>query len=156
MVSSALVMMATLAPTRAAATAASVPACPAPTTMTSKFASLARELEEGMLKSYTESQHTRTHTMPLQIAGRAPTLFIRRAAYERAGLSRAMIDERLGLTPNEFRVEGGLVAIGPISTEDSLVDIIGELESSGLIYFDDFFELTGNWPDWLKLYSAAS
>jgi hypothetical protein len=37
-----------------------------------------------------------------------------------------------------------------------LADIIGELESAGLIYFDDFFELTGNWPDWLTLYSAAS
>ena len=94
--------------------------------------------------------------MPLQIADGAPTLFIRRQAYERAGLSRAMIDERLGLTPDEFRVEGSLIAIGPISTEDSLADMIGELESSGLIYFDDFFELTGNWPEWLKLYSAAS
>jgi hypothetical protein len=88
--------------------------------------------------------------------GGAPTLFIRRDAYERAGLSRAMIDERLGLTAEEFRVEGSLVAIGPISTQDSLADIIGELESAGLIYFDDFFELTGNWPDWLTLYSAAS
>jgi hypothetical protein len=94
--------------------------------------------------------------MPLQISGGAPTLFIRREAYERAGFSRAIIDERLGLTANEFRVEGSLVAIGPIATEDSLADIIGELESTGLIYFDDFFELTGNWPDWLKLYSGAS
>jgi hypothetical protein len=94
--------------------------------------------------------------MPLPIASGAPTLFIRRAAYERAGISRAMIDERLGLTPEEFRVEGPLIAIGPISAEDSLIDVIGELESSGLSYFEDFFELTGNWPDWLKLLCAAN
>ena len=94
--------------------------------------------------------------MPLQISSGAPTLCIRREAYERAGISRAKIDERLGLTPDEFRVEGALVAIGPISIEDSLADIIGELEANGLTYFDDFFELTGNWPEWLKLYSAAN
>ena len=94
--------------------------------------------------------------MPLPISSGAPTLFIRREAYERAGLSRAMIDERLGLTPEEFRVEGGLIAVGPISTEESLVDLIGELEASGMAYFEDFFELSGNWPDWLKLFSAAS
>ena len=38
-VSRALVTIATLAPARAAATAASVPACPAPTTITSNSAS---------------------------------------------------------------------------------------------------------------------
>ena len=94
--------------------------------------------------------------MPLTIPGGAPTLFIRRTAYEQTGLSRAAIDERLGLTPDEFRVEGALVAIGPITTEESLVDIIGELEASGLTYFDDFFELTGNWPDWLKIICSAT
>jgi len=94
--------------------------------------------------------------MPLSIASGAPTLFIRRTAYERAGISRATIDERLGLTPDEFRVEGGLVSIGPISGEDSLIDIVSELESSGLTYFEDFFELTGNWPDWFKLFCAST
>ena len=94
--------------------------------------------------------------MPLAIPSGAPTLFIRRPAYERSGLSRAAVDERLGLTSDEFRVEGNLVAIGPIPVEDSLVDIISELEANGLSYFDDFFELTGNWPEWLKLHASAS
>lgn len=93
--------------------------------------------------------------MPLSVPSGAPTLFIRRAAYESSGLDRASIDARLGLTPEEFRVEGSLIAIGPIAGEDTLTDIIGELESSGLTYFDDFFELSGNWPDWLKLLCAA-
>jgi hypothetical protein len=83
-------------------------------------------------------------------------LFIRRSAYEGSTLSRAAIDERLGLTADEFRVEGTLVVIGPISAEDSLVDIVSELEASGLNYFDDFFELSGNWPEWLKLLANAS
>ncbi|HXT18107.1 MAG TPA: hypothetical protein VN706_20930 [Gemmatimonadaceae bacterium] len=96
--------------------------------------------------------------MALSIAGGAPTLFIRRAAYEKSGLTRAGLDERLGLTPDEFRVEGDLVAIGPIygSDGDSLGELITELEGLGLAYFDDFFELTGNWPDWIKLLAAAS
>jgi len=108
-----------------------------------------------MGESYTQLHHETGRTMPLTIPNSAPTLFIRRAAYERSGLSRATIDERLGLTVDEFRVEGGLVAIGPIPAEESLVDIIGDLEASGLTYFDDFFELTGNWPDWLKLFCSA-
>jgi len=94
--------------------------------------------------------------MPLSLPSGAPTLFIRRSAYEKSGLDRAAIDERLGLTPDEFRVEGMLIAIGPIAGEDTLTEFIGELESSGLAYFDDFFELSGNWPEWLRLYCAAA
>lgn len=95
--------------------------------------------------------------MPLRVSTGAPTLFMRREAYEKSGLSRASIDERLGLTPDEFRVEGNLVAIGPIygGEGDALGDLIAELEGIGLVYFDDFFELTGNWPEWLTLLAAA-
>jgi hypothetical protein len=94
--------------------------------------------------------------MPLPIPSGASTLLIRRSAYEQSGLQRAAIDERLGLTADEFRVEGALVVIGPLTGAETLTDIIGELESNGLVYFDDFFELSGNWPDWLKLYGASA
>jgi hypothetical protein len=95
--------------------------------------------------------------MPLPVTPGAPTLFLRRAAYESSGLTRAAIDERLGLTTDEFRVEEDLVAIGPIyeGGSDALTDLISELESAGLVYFDDFFELSGNWPAWLRLYASA-
>jgi hypothetical protein len=89
--------------------------------------------------------------MPLAIADGAPTLVIRRDPYERSGLSRADLDARLRLTADEFRVEGSLVTIGPLVGEDSLSDLIEELERVGLTYFDDFFELSGNWPAWLRL-----
>ena len=94
--------------------------------------------------------------MSLMIPSGAPTLFIRRSVYEQSGLSRSAIDERLGLTPDEFRVDGAVVVIGPIQGEDSLADVIGELEASGLVYFEDFFELSGNWPDWLKIVCATN
>lgn len=96
--------------------------------------------------------------MALAVDTGAPTLFMRRAAYEKSGLSRAAIDERLGLTADEFRVEGNLIAIGPIYGTDgaALGELIAELEGMGLVYFDDFFELTGNWPEWLKLLVASS
>jgi len=90
--------------------------------------------------------------MPLTIAADLPTMLIRRDAFERVGLTRAHIDQRLNLTPDEFRVEGGLIAVGPL-VGDSLETLIGELEGLGLVYFDDFFELSGNWPAWLRLYA---
>lgn len=93
--------------------------------------------------------------MPLPIPDGAPTLFLRRRAYERSGLTRAAIDERLSLTADEFRVERDLVAIGPIHESDQLGALIDELEGIGLVYFEDFFELSGSWPAWLRLFATA-
>ena len=90
--------------------------------------------------------------MPLATPAGAPTLVIRKEAFERSGLTRARLDERLNLTPDEFRTEGALIAVGPIHEEPSLLALIEELEELGLTYFDDFFELSGNWPTWLKLF----
>lgn len=94
--------------------------------------------------------------MPLAVPNGAPSLLIRRAAYERTGLDRLALDERLGLTADEFRVEGNLVIVGPVVGEESLTEIIEELDALGLVYFDDFFELSGNWPSWLSLFCGAS
>jgi len=90
--------------------------------------------------------------MPLPVSNTAPSLAIRRSAFERADLTRQAFDEALGLTPDEFRVEAELIVIGPLFGETSLTDLIDQLEERGLVYFDDFFELSGNWPEWLRIY----
>lgn len=92
--------------------------------------------------------------MPLQITTGSPTIVVRRAAFEQARLTRAAIDERYNLTPDEFRVERDLVAIGPLHGDD-VTGLVDALESAGLVYFDDFFELTGNWPDWISLFAGG-
>jgi hypothetical protein len=94
--------------------------------------------------------------MPARLAPDRPTLIIRRAAYEAAGIVRASLDERLGLTDEEFRVDGALVLIGPIPDPAAVPDLIEALEQAGLAYFDDFFELSGNWPAWLSVIVAGS
>jgi hypothetical protein len=94
--------------------------------------------------------------MPIPLTPERPSLCFRRTAYERVSLVRAAIDERLGLTPDEFRVEGDLVVVGPIHDEDALGALVAELEAAGLVYYDDFFELPGNWPAWLRLYAAGT
>ena len=48
-----------------------------------------------------------------------------------------------------------LIAIGPIYDEDALGEVVAELEGAGLAYFDDFFELSGTWPEWLSLYATS-
>lgn len=94
--------------------------------------------------------------MPLPVLSTGPTLFIRRPAFERAGLTRTQFDERFNLTSDEFRVEGDIVAIGPlVGDDDRIGDLVAELESLGLAYFDDFFELSGNWPEWLAVLVRA-
>lgn len=87
--------------------------------------------------------------MPITIAQGAPTLIFRRAAYERAGLTRVSLDTRLGLTDTEFVVSGDIVALGPIYDTDALGTLVDELERLGLVFYDDFFEMTGSWPEWL-------
>lgn len=93
--------------------------------------------------------------MPLFLPDGHPTLVLRREAFERSGLTRVALDERLGLTADEFRVEGELVCIGPILEDDAMQDLIAELEEAGLVYFEDFFEFTGNWPAWLGVHVMA-
>lgn len=94
--------------------------------------------------------------MPLVLSDGHVVVLIRQSAFERTGLTRKVIDERYNLTDEEFRVEDGLIALGPLPSEDMLSGLIEDLETSGLVYFDDFFELSGNWPDWLSLYARGA
>ena len=93
--------------------------------------------------------------MPLDVPANGPTILIRRSAFERAALTRAQLDDRLNLTPDEFRVEGDLIAVGPLFGDDAFQEAVELLEGAGLAQFDDFFELSGNWPDWLRLLVMA-
>jgi len=77
--------------------------------------------------------------MPLPLAPGAPTLLVRKSAFERAGLTRALIDEALNLTDEEFRVEHGLVAIGPIYNDEGLASLVEAFEPGGLVYLSGFF-----------------
>jgi hypothetical protein len=94
--------------------------------------------------------------MPLSLTQGVPTLLFRREAYERAGLTRASLDARLGLTDTEFQVDGDLVALGPIYDVEALGTLVDELEGLGLTYFDDFFEMSGSWPEWLALIARVA
>jgi len=93
--------------------------------------------------------------MPLPLPREAPVLLIRRVAFERAGIERQALDARFNLTPDEFRVEGDLIAVGPLFGDDTLVEMVEALEAYGLRYFDDFFELSGNWPEWLRVFAMG-
>lgn len=98
----------------------------------------------------------RRQRVPVDIPSGAPTLVIRKQAFDQSSLTRAAVDRWLNLTTDEFRVEGELAVIGPLPGEEGLTDLIDELEAAGLVYVDDFFELSGNWSEWLKLYAMGS
>jgi hypothetical protein len=93
--------------------------------------------------------------MPLRIADSASSLIIRRPAFETAGLMRSEIDQFLDLTDEEFRVEGDIVVIGPVFDGEALAELVAALEERGLVFFEDFFELSGNWPAWLSVFAMA-
>jgi hypothetical protein len=94
--------------------------------------------------------------MALELVHGHAVILIRQSAFERNGITRSAIDERYNLTPDEFRVEEGLVLVGPLPSADIVPQLIDDLEQTGLVYFDDFFELTGNWPEWLTLYARGA
>lgn len=91
--------------------------------------------------------------MPLTVPAGLPTILIRKDAFERGGVSRPEIDSLFNLTDQEFRVEGSLIAIGPLPSDDMLGLVVAFFEAKGLVYYDEFFELSGNWPEWLRLYA---
>ncbi len=91
--------------------------------------------------------------MPLHVPSGLPSVFIRKPAFEREGLLRSDLDQRFNFTDAEFRVEADLVALGPLPSDDMIGEIVEFLEAKGLSYHDDFFELSGNWPEWLRLYA---
>lgn len=90
--------------------------------------------------------------MPLSLPSSGPTLAIRRDAFERVGFTRESIDRILNLTDDEFRVEGALIAIGPLPNPDDVPNLIEVFEDAGLVYFDDFMELPGGLPDWIEVF----
>ncbi len=93
--------------------------------------------------------------MPLPVSREGPVVLIRRSSFERAELTRQGLDVRFGLTPDEFRVEGDLIAVGPLFGDETLVTLVEALEEGGLRYFDDFFDLSGNWPEWLRIFAMS-
>lgn len=93
--------------------------------------------------------------MPIALATNASTLLLRKEAFERAALTRAAIDQWLTLTDEEFRVEADLIVVGPVYDAEALQALVSALEDKGLAYYDDFFELSGNWPDWMQLLAMA-
>ncbi len=78
-------------------------------------------------------------------------MILRREAFERSGVARAEIDELLNLTDEEFRVEQSIVVVGPLWADQAVERLTDLLEERGLVYFEDFFELSGNWPEWLAV-----
>jgi hypothetical protein len=82
-------------------------------------------------------------------------MLVTKAAYERSGITRAQIDAALTLTDEEFRVEQGLIAIGPIFDDAGFAALVEAFELAGLVYFEDFFEMSGNWPEWLSVFTLA-
>jgi hypothetical protein len=93
--------------------------------------------------------------MPIELAHNRGALLIRRSAFERANLARSTIDQKYNLTDEEFHVEEDLVVIGPLPSDEMITQMVEDLEANGLTYFDDFFDLSGNWPDWLSIYARA-
>ena len=92
--------------------------------------------------------------MPIELAHNRGAILIRRSAFERANLTRSAIDETYNLTDEEFQVEEDLIVIR-LPSEEIVPQIIEDLEENGLTYFEDFFDLSGNWPDWLSLYARV-
>jgi hypothetical protein len=90
--------------------------------------------------------------MPLPLSPVGSTLAIKHEAFERVGLTRSAVDDILNLTDEEFRIEGALIAIGPLANPDEIPSLIDVFEDAGLVYFDDFIEIPGGFPEWIELY----
>ena len=102
-----------------------------------------------------DDNHCSEQTLPLKLDSGLPSILIRKEKYESAGLVRAEIDNQFNLTDREFRAGDQLVVLGPLPSDEMIGPLTEYLESKNLSYFDDFFELSGNWPDWLTIHVSG-
>ena len=93
--------------------------------------------------------------MPLPLPHGAPTLLIRKRMFEQHALKRADFDVALHLTADEFRIEGDLSVVGPVYDSEAFAAVIEDHESRGLVYYEDFFDMSGNWPEWLSVFAMG-
>ncbi len=90
--------------------------------------------------------------MPISLAEGRSSMCIRKPAFEQFNFTRAGLDAKWQLTPDEFRMEGNLIVVGPAASDETIGNWVADLEAEGLTYYDDFFEFSGNWPGWLDLF----
>jgi len=80
-------------------------------------------------------------------------LVIRQSALDAHGVTKTQVLEALE-TSRPFAENGELLSFGPSFGQEACDEFVRRLESLGLVYFDDFFDLTLSHPDWLK-FSAS-
>lgn len=82
-------------------------------------------------------------------------LIVRKAALDKKGISRSMLDTIM----TDIHLIGeseDLLSYGPMFGMESLDEIIFRLQNIGLIYVDDFVELNFLVPNWVKLGIASA
>jgi hypothetical protein len=93
--------------------------------------------------------------MPIVLQPAQSSIIIRKSTFEHARIHRSEVDSAFNLTDTEFHVEGQVIVIGPLPNEEVAGPIAEWLEKRGLVYFEDYFEFSGNWPEWLRLYVGS-
>ena len=78
------------------------------------------------------------------------SLVIQRSAFDRSFLNQEKIDalrNKIGL----YDFNDDLESWGPFFGGESLEYVITALQSLGLVYYDDFFEICLDFPHWINL-----
>ncbi|ATA53150.1 hypothetical protein CKY39_07950 [Variovorax boronicumulans] len=76
-------------------------------------------------------------------------LVIRQSALVARGVTRTQLLEALE-SARPMAEDGELLSFGPCFGQEACDEFVRRLEALGLVYVDDFFDLTLSHPDWLK------
>jgi hypothetical protein len=80
-------------------------------------------------------------------------IVVRQSALAARGITKARVLE-VFKADRPMAEDGELLAFGPSFGGEACKEFVRSLESRGLVYFDDFFDLTLSHPNWL-IFSAS-
>ncbi len=95
------------------------------------------------------AQMTRKVTMGFVAVTAEYGIVIRRRALIARDVSYPALLAALGAN-EAFDADGELLTFGPSFGQEGLEALTQRLVALGLVYFDDFFEFAGSFPEWCK------
>lgn len=82
-------------------------------------------------------------------------IIVKRTSIEARNLTRNQLFKIMEVE-RPFDEDENLLSFGPHFGEEAAKEFINRLETSGLVYYEDFFDFSDTIPQWCQLYAISN